>query len=318
MKFFFLLMAAWLQVHGYAQESSIIITDSENDLIPEGIAVDTGTKTIYISSIARHKIIAVDKNGKQRDFINYGQDNFLEGLGMKIDYKRKWLWVVSDKRDGKWFTSQVHAFDLKSGKKQQFYSLKDTIPHLFNDLDIANDGKIYLTDTYYSAIYLVDPEKEQLDLFLKSKKLDYPNGITFGNRGQLFVATYANGPVTIDLSTKSITQLKGYKDSAMAHGLDGFVYSNHTLTGIYNIGNDPSKNAVIQYSLSKDGKSIIGEKIIDKGHKVFHEPTTLAIADHKIYVLANSHLSVYNANKESTKGKEHLLTPVAIVIYPAN
>ncbi len=91
---------------------------------------------------------------------------------MKIDYKRKWLWVVSDKRDGKWFTSQVHAFDLKSGKKQQFYSLKDTIPHLFNDLDIANDGKIYLTDTYYSAIYLVDPEKEQLDLFLKSKKLD--------------------------------------------------------------------------------------------------------------------------------------------------
>ncbi len=79
MKFLFLLLAACLQIHCPAQKSSIIITDSENDLIPEGIAVDTGTKTIYISSIARHKIIAVDKNGKQRDFINSGQDNFLEG-----------------------------------------------------------------------------------------------------------------------------------------------------------------------------------------------------------------------------------------------
>ncbi|HVE60788.1 MAG TPA: hypothetical protein VNA26_03160, partial [Chitinophagaceae bacterium] len=169
MKFFFLLMTAWLQVYCQAQRSSTILTDSENDLIPEGIAVDTSTSTIYISSIAKQKLIAIDKNGKHKDFISSGQDNFLEGLGMKIDYKRKWLWVVSNKRIDKWFTSQVHAFDLKSGKKQQFYFLKDTIPHLFNDLDIAKDGKIYLTDTYYSAIYLVDPEKKQLDLFLKSK-----------------------------------------------------------------------------------------------------------------------------------------------------
>ena len=72
-------MAAWLQVHGHAQKSSIIITDSENDLIPEGIAVDTGTKTIYISSIARHKIIAVDKNGKQRDFKTPGRIIFWKG-----------------------------------------------------------------------------------------------------------------------------------------------------------------------------------------------------------------------------------------------
>lgn len=305
-------------MHSYAQKSSIIISDSEKDLIPEGIAVDTSSNIIYISSIAKQKIITIDKNGKHKDFIRSGQDNFLEGLGMKIDHKRKWLWVVSNKRDGKLFTSHVHAFDLKSAKKQQFYSLQDTVPHLFNDLEIGRDGKIYLTDTYYSALYTVDPQKQQLDLFLQSKKLGYPNGITFGHASQLFVATYANGPVTVDLASKEIIQMKGYKDSAIAHGLDGFVYSNHTLTGVFNVGDDRSKNAVIQYSLSKDGKTITGEKIIDKGHESFHQPTTLAIANHKIYVLANSHLSIYNANKESTKGREHLLTPVAIVIYPAN
>lgn len=62
-------------------------------LIPEGIAVCEKDGSIFISSIAQHKIIRIDSNFKAVDFISSGRDNFLEGLGMKTDEARGLLWV---------------------------------------------------------------------------------------------------------------------------------------------------------------------------------------------------------------------------------
>ena len=57
------------------------------------------------------------------------------------------------------------------------------------------------------------------------------------------------------------------------------------------------------------------EKIIDKGNELFHDPTTAAILGNKLYVLANSYLGEYNANKESTQGISDQLGPVTIIVY---
>ena len=63
------------------------------------------------------------------------------------------------------------------------------------------------------------------------------------------------------------------------------------------------------------GDAIIKEEIFEKGNPHFHEPTTAALSANYLYVLANSHLATYNANKQSTSGKESLLKPVTILRY---
>ena len=71
----------------------------------------------------------------------------------------------------------------------------------------------------------------------------------------------------------------------------------------------------MQYFLNEPGDAIIHEKVIDKGNDLFHEPTTAALRENKLYVVANSYLSAYNANHESVKGIEDKLGPVTILVY---
>lgn len=302
-----------------AQTSPVVIsTNSENDLIPEGIAVDPRNGTIYITSIAKHKIISIDRNGKHKDFIPSGEQGFLEGLGMKVDLKRNLLWVLSNRKQGDTFTSQAHAFNLTNAKTEQHYSIKDTTPHLFNDLDIDALGNIFLTDTHHGAIYFIDTRKRKLDLFLKNDFTKFPNGIALGRSNQLYVATYQNGPVKIDLNNKTATVMAGITDPVMSHGLDGLVFTDNSLIGIYNYNIYDSTGfaicAVVRYVLDEKG-DIAREEIVDKANPHFFQPTTLAIADKNLFVLSNSHLAPFNANKQSTSGIEGQLKPVIILQY---
>ncbi len=303
-----------LSIQVSAQQPAVIVTSSERDFIPEGIEIDNKTGIIYISSINRHKIIAVNKKGKHKDFIKPGQDGFKEGLGLKIDYNRRWLWVISVLTEGKVFLSKIHAFDLRTGKTMQQYSIQDTLPHLFNDLVIAPDGNIFITDTYFTAVYKLDPVAKKLELFIQSPLLRYPNGLAFGNN-KMYIATYRNGIVSLDTTSKEIKKIRGVADTTIALGLDGLVFRNNSLFGVFNTGSPDSKNCVIQYFLSANGESIEREKILDQGNPLFADPTTAALYRNKLYVIANSHLDVFNANKTSTKGIENKLRPVTILVY---
>ena len=314
MKLFYCLILLALSGSGLAQSAPVVITtNAARDLIPEGIAVDKNT--IYISSINHHLILAVDEMGKTRNFIRPNQDGFSEGLGMKVNSVRGWLWALSNKKDSSGYTSNIHAFELGTGRVQKQYTVRDTTPHLFNDLEIDDQGKIYITDTYYSALYTFEPQTGKLDLFLKSPYLDYPNGLAFTRTGKLIIATYKHGPMQLDAQTKNLKPLQGYKDSVVSHSLDGLVYRNNILIGVYNNSDNRSTQAIVQYKLDANAEKIVGEQWIDRGNLAFFEPTTAALSGNTVYVLANSHLAQYNANKESTKGIEAKLLPPVILLY---
>ena len=112
--------------------------------------------------------------------------------------------------------------------------------------------------------------------------------------------------------------VKGYSNKTYAFNLDGLGIYNNSLLAVYNTDSLNSNNAIIEYKLDKTGYSVTEEKIIQKGHPLFREPTTLAVAGNKLYVLANSNLGVYNANKESVAGVEQKLSPVTILLYNLN
>ncbi len=303
-------------VSAFAQiNDKIILTKTEKDVIPEGITIDPVKGNIYVSSIAQKKIISIDASGMNKDFITTNQDGFLEGLGMKIDAKKKWLWAVSNEKQDDWFISKIHAFDLTTHSVKQQYILKDTARHLWNDLILHPNGRIYITDTYGSSIYEVDPVKQKLNVFLRDSLIAWPNGICFRPNNKIYIATYSHGLMQLDPSTKKLSPLKGYTDSVKAYNLDGLVYWNNTIIGVYNGAADNKDNAIVQYSLNDAGDKIINERVIDKGNDLFHEPTTAALWANKLYVVANSYLGAYNTNHESVKGIEDKLGPVAILVY---
>ncbi|MDQ3550089.1 MAG: SMP-30/gluconolactonase/LRE family protein [Bacteroidota bacterium] len=314
MKYILLSFFSLICLNIFAQQAKMITTDTERDFIPEGIAIDNSTGKIYISSINKHKIVSIDKDGKHTNFITPGQDGFKEGLGLKVDDQRRWLWALSVHREAKIFHSAIYAFDLSTGKTMQQYHIQDTLPHLFNDLAIAPDGNIFITDTYFTAVYKLNPVAEKLELFIQSPLLRYPNGLDFGNN-QLYIATYRNGLVSLDTTTKEIKKIPGVADTTIALGLDGLVFHNNSLYGIYNTGDPSSKNCVVRYQLSGKGDEVVGEIIIDQDNSLFADPTTAALFNGKLYVIANSHLDVFNKNNTSTKGIEDKLRPVTLLIY---
>lgn len=300
---------------GMAQSPyTVIQTDAERDLIPEGIAIDSRTKTIYVSSINKNKIIAVDMNGKSRDFITSGQDGILSVLGMTVDTTRNWLWAISIIQEDSLYSSKVHAFDLKTAKTMQQYLLKDTSTHLLNDLVMMGDGNIYLTDSYFSAIYKLDPRTKSLSQFIKSDLIPYPNGIA-GWNNHLVIATNSNGIVNLDLSDKSIKRMPGIKDTSSANGLDGLVLRDGRLFGVFNGNEDNRKNAIMQFTLNTTADSVVSATVLDRGNKYFAEPTTAAYSDGQLFVVANSHLGAYFKNNTSAKGIEDKLKPVTILVY---
>jgi DNA-binding beta-propeller fold protein YncE len=315
-RFLFGITTTIIALCSFAQtDVRIISTKTEKDVIPEGITVNPVDGMIYVSSIALKKIIAIDNNGSHKDFIKSGQDEFLEGLGMKIDANKQWLWVVSNQKQDGWFVSQVHAFDLKTNALKQKYVVKDTVRHLLNDLILHPNGKVYITDTYGSSIYEADPEKQKLNLFIKDSVIAWPNGICFNEKGKIYVATYSHGLMQLDLSSKKLTRLRGYSDSTKAYNLDGLVYWNNSIIGVYNTAETNKDNAIVQYILDPAGDKIVSQKIIDTGNELFHEPTTAAVYGNKLFVLANSYLGAYNANKESVEGIADKLGAVTILVY---
>lgn len=293
--------------YGFSQtHHKTILTKTEKHFIPEGITINPADGNIFVSSIALKKIVVVNSSGAHKDFIASGQHGFLEGLGVKIDSGKQWLWCVSNQRQGKLYTSQIHAFDLKSGALKQEYSIRDTVPHLFNDLIIHPNGKIYITDTFASSIYEVDVARQKLKLFIKDTLLARANGITHSPVGKVYIST-RDGLVQADLVSKKILPVT-YRDFRKALWLDGISFWNNSIMGV-------ADNMIIQYGLDKEGNELVTEKVVDEGNAVFRDPTTAAVFSNKLYVVANSYLAAYNKNQESTKGIENELGSVIVLVY---
>lgn len=291
----------------YAQQPAFVLP--LKDIIPEGITYDSVKKEFYISSIHKNKIIRF-ANNRYTDFIGAGQDGFTGGLGMQIDYQRRILWACTGDIDGKFFNTGVYAFDLKTGKLLNKISYpRDTVPTLFNDLLVMDNGDVYITNTFQHSIWLWKSgagKPEQLHLRGGTR---YPNGITASpDKKILFIAT-SQGIKRLVPGTDSVSLLVS-SDSVPANGVDGLVYYKNSLIGIQNIAPDKKQHAVVRYYLSQDATNITRTLIIDRGNRYFNIPTTAVLAGKSLFVLANSQLDALTEGKKLKPGYPFDVTTV--------
>ncbi len=284
--------------------SQTAFTIAEPDLLPEGIAYDPKRRTFYLSSIYKSKIVSIDAAGRKNDFKASGQDGLLSVLGMKVDVRRRLLWVCNNTRDGVAF---VHKYNLDSGKLIKKYTL-DHKPsrHQVNDIAFNRRGEVYITDSLSGAVYEIPADTDELRLLVNLEQGVYPNGIALSkDEKRLFVATFA-GISLIDIGTKTHTELAHGENIALT-GADGLYLYGNSLIAVQNA--NPSPDRVIRWFLNAEGNKVEKAQVIESNHPLYALPTTGAIVGDNFFYIANTQI-----NSVGAEGKISSLTKLRDLI----
>jgi sugar lactone lactonase YvrE len=281
--------------------SQIAFKILQKDLIAEGIAFDAVSRSFFISSTYRRKIVEVDSSGKVRDFITDKQDGIWGVVGMEVDAKRRHLWANSGNLEQNMNMkypepetlghTAIHKYDLTTRKliKKYVLGVKGE-KHFFNDLSISQSGDVYITDSDEGSVYRISAEKDELELFVKPEGMSYPNGIALSGDERFLYVANIQGISVVDLKTREVKLLTAPESTATT-SIDGMVFHKDSL-----IANQALTGAerVARFHLSSDPTRIEKLELLQVNHPTFVMPTTGVVAEGSFYYIANSQLRAFD------------------------
>jgi hypothetical protein len=290
-------------------DSPVAFRLKDPKLIPEGIAYDPNSDRFFLGSIAQHKIIVTDKEGNARDFSRPG-DKLDAVLGLTVDAMH--LCGVStngfEESAKKEHRNAVVCYDLNSGHLTDRFPAPEAMQ--LNDLVIASDGTLYVTDSESGTLFRKRLNEKTLTRFGETGALRGANGIALSADGILYV-TLSTGVVRVDTNTSAPTRLP-QPDTVVTGGIDGLYWYDGDLFGIQNSTN-PGR--VIRMALTDKGTRIAGITVLQTHHHPdFDEPTTGAIAHDALHVIADSYVGHYQPDGTIKDAAE--LKGTAIVAVP--
>jgi len=263
------------------------------DLLPEALARDPITDSWLVGSLAKRKIIRLAPNGTASDFVSDAA--LLRVVGIHVDSTRSLLWFAT------WAPrapSATHAEDLASdtrlfkcdlltGHILRRYAPPDSEgDHLFNDLAIAPNGDVFITDTDQGAVYRIRSSVDSLELFLQPdpQRFSDANGIALSGDNRTLYVAFVEGIARIDVRTRAIARLPVLAPGSTA-AIDGLYWYRGTLIGVQHL---PGLDQVARYDLAPDGRSIRHINVLERADSLLHLPTTGALAGGHFYYIANS------------------------------
>ena len=290
------------------------------DLV-EGIAHDAATGAFFFSSVAQRKILRRAKDGAVTDFVPAGAHGLLSALGIAVDAGHRRLWVlsaglpqatglkVSDRKK-----SALLAFDLDTGAWQRTF---DAPPgdRSWNDLELAADGSVFVSDPAAKAILRVKPDGGILTLLAGEEVLGSPGGLALSADGKLlYVADWNNGLGVLDLAATGKERWIWMRPpvGSTVLGIDGLRRQGNRLIAIQN-GVTPPR--IQTFELAPDGRSLLSARTLEKNLPEWDEPTLGVVVDGAFYYVANSHWPSFPGD-ESAPVDTSKLTPTAIRRLP--
>ncbi len=267
-------------------------TVHEKGLVPEGLAYDPNTKTFFLGSVYRRKIVSVNSKGEARDF-SHPPDELWSVMGMKVDTKRHRLWVCTAghkqmeyakaEDDGK---TAIFSYKLPGGKLLKKYFVPDDgKKHWLGDLTLDSRGNVYASDSASPALFVIRAEKDEIELLCAGQPFVNLQGLTLTpDETKLLVADYLKGFFLVDLQTKQVTPV-AIPDNVAAQGCDGIYRVGNDIIAVQN-GIKP--NRVVRLTFSNDWRAIEKLEVLEANNPVFDEPTLGVVVGNKFYFIANS------------------------------
>ena len=285
------------------------LTDSK--LIPEGITYDPKSERFFIGSIAQRKIVIADTKGQARDFSS-PSDKLDPVLGLRVDVARQELYAVStngfEENAKTERRNAVVQYDLKSGRLTNRFLAPEASQ--LNDLVVASDGTLYVTDSMGDTLFRKKPNEKTLSRFGEPGAVRGVNGIALSSDESLYVAI-STGIARIDTATGKPTRLP-QPDTVVTGGCDGLYWSDGDLIGVQNSTN-PGR--IIRIALTDNGNQIAGLTVLQSHHHPdFNEPTTGAIANGALNVIGNSYVGHYQP--DGVISDSTVLKGTAIIAVP--
>ena len=172
---------------------------------PESISA-ASDGTLYVSSLASGGIVRIKPGASTAEpWIKPGAFDSRSTFGVLVDERSNLLWVCSNDMSGKGVPgpssipgSYLKGFDLSTGEGKISAALPGS-QNLCNDIAIAADGSIYVTNSRAPQILRLTPERKELEVWLEDKQFDPPkdgaglDGIAIGGDGDIYVNTFSKG-----------------------------------------------------------------------------------------------------------------------------
>lgn len=242
----------------------------------EGIAWDEAARRLFIGTVVDGRLAYLQR-GRWHDVTLTGARGSI--FGMAIDHRRSRLWlamarVEQSAVDAPEF-SGIMAVDLKTLKVVARVSvphgLADVAP---NDLAVARDGSIYVSDSRTGAVLQCKPGCKQLSVLTPSGAIGSAQGIVALPDGKrLIVADYRNGLWLVDRSTGKASSLPAVSP-AMLDGIDGLLLDagHNQLIAVQN-GTSPVR--IARFQMAANWNFVERVSVIEQNAPIWGEPTLL-------------------------------------------
>ncbi|MBS1505204.1 MAG: SMP-30/gluconolactonase/LRE family protein [Bacteroidetes bacterium] len=263
-----------------------IILPFQPDLIPEGIAIDSAARTLFLSSLHHSKIVTCSLDGTTvADFIATHQYHFQPGFGMTI--KGDTLYALGNSLPKGNNRSILLLLSKSTGALIRSFAPRDSAFKYLNDLAVARNGDVYITDSENNKLYTVKHSADSLHVWLESDAIANSNGIAISPDDKyLYLASDKHGIRIMEIATKRIMN----EQPNDFRGIDGMKYYRHSLIAIANGNRDETKNGVYRYFLNETNTAIVEKKLLLAPGEDFVLPTTFAIVNGFMYFVIDSQL----------------------------
>ncbi|MTI30000.1 SMP-30/gluconolactonase/LRE family protein [Xanthovirga aplysinae] len=289
MKRFLLFLSLIIILSCSKHESQLTSLKFEKDLIPEGIAIDPQSQTLFLNSLRKNKIVSSKLDGNHpRNFINNSQFGYLPGFGMTV--KGDTLYALGNSLPKGKNKSVLLLLNVKTGSLIESYKIDNNVFTFLNDLAISPKNEIFITDSESNKIYRIQRPSNEMEIYLDSVAVEHSNGIAISDDGKKLYLASRKGIRIVDIASKEILN-KANKENS---GIDGLKFYQNSLIGIMNGKKDANKNGVYRFDLNKEGSTIHKTKKMVSPGENFRIPTTLAIADDYCYYVVHSQLDNFS------------------------
>lgn len=253
-----------------------VATLPDANLLVEDVVWDPGTRTFYFSSIKQKKILALDAQGRFRDFATGAPWGV---MGLALDARRRLLWATSADIEGE--KSAVLKYALDSGKLLQQFELDGK--HLFGDAALGPRGELYLGDSK-GAFYHIPAGGKSVELLVREGLLGPQTPAVSGDGKTVFWADYLLGIAVFDVKSGHFSLLKHPKNVTL-HGIDGLYLTGDTL---YAVQNGTLPNRIVRLTLDKAHREVVDAKVLEANTERLGAPNHGVVVGGDFYFIANS------------------------------